>query len=81
MKINSIKLKVVSAVFFVMSTVNVLANGAPNPSGPGGIPAVPGDGDAPVENSIDQAMVWLLIVGIVAAFYFLQTKKAVKPQK
>ena len=78
MKINNIKLKVVSAVFFVMSTVNVLAN---NPPSADGIPAVPGDGDAPVESSIDQAMIWLLIVGIVAAFYFLQTKKAVKPQK
>lgn len=78
MKINNIKLKVVSAVFFVMSTVNVLANGVPTADG---IPAVPGDGDAPVESSIDQAMVWLLIVGIVAAFYFLQAKKAVKPQK
>lgn len=63
-----------------MSTVNVLANGVPNPSGPGGIPAVPGDGDDEVA-PIDQAMIWLLIVGIVAAFYFLQTKKAVKPQK
>lgn len=77
MKINNIKLKVVSAVFFVMSTVNVLANGVPTADG---IPAVPGDGDDEVA-SIDQAMVWLLIVGIVAAFYFLQTKKAVKPQK
>jgi len=78
MKINNIKLKVVSAVFFVMSTVNVLANGVPTADG---IPAVPGDeGDDNVA-SIDQAMVWLLIVGIVAAFYFLQTKKAVKPQK
>jgi hypothetical protein len=78
---NNIKLKVVSAVFFVMSTVNVLANDAPNPSGPGGIPAVPGDGDAPVENSIDQALIWLLIAGVFAALYFLQTKRVAKTEK
>lgn len=78
MKINNIKLKVVSAVFFVMSTVNVLANGVPTADG---IPAVPGDGDAPVENSIDQALIWLLIAGVFAALYFLQTKRVAKTEK
>jgi hypothetical protein len=80
MNINNIKLKVISAVLFLMSTVNVLANGAPNPSGPGGIPAVPGDGDDEVA-SIDQAMIWLLIAGVFVALYFLQTKRIAKTEK
>lgn len=78
MKINKLKYIVLSAVFFLIGSVNVLAN---NPPSADGIPAVPGDEGNDNVVSIDQAMVWLLIVGIVAAFYFLQTKKAVKPQK
>lgn len=78
MKINNIKLKVVSAVFFVMSTVNVLANDVPTANG---IPTVPGDEGNDSVASIDQAMIWLLIAGIFAALYFLQTKRIVKAEK
>jgi hypothetical protein len=77
MNINNIKLKIISAVLFLMSTVNVLAN---NPPSADGIPAVPGDGDDEVA-SIDQAMIWLLIAGVFVALYFLQTKRIAKTEK
>lgn len=77
MKTNKLKYLTVTAVFFLIGNMNALANGM-MPPGPDATPdPKPGEKEA----SIDQAMIWLLIVGIVAAFYFLQTKKAVKPQK
>jgi hypothetical protein len=78
MKINNIKLKVFSAVFFMMSTVNVLANDVPTANG---IPTVPGDEGNDNVASIDQTMIWLLIAGIFVALYFLQTKRVVKTDK
>lgn len=77
MKTNKLKYLTITAVFFLIGNMNALANGI-MPPGPDATPdPEPGEKEA----SIDQAMIWLLIVGIVAAFYFLQTKKAVKPQK
>lgn len=77
MKTNKLKYLTITAVFFLIGNMNALANGI-TPPGPDATPdPEPGETEA----SIDQAMIWLLIVGIVAAFYFLQTKKAVKPQK
>lgn len=75
MKVNKLNYIVTTAIFFLIGTMNVLADTMP--PGPEGTPD-PSPGEAA---PIDQAMIWLLIVGIVAAFYFLQTKKAVKPQK
>jgi hypothetical protein len=77
MKINKLKYIVLSAVFFLIGSVNVLAN---NPPSADGIPAVPGDGDDEVA-SIDQAMIWLLIAGVFVALYFLQTKRIAKTEK
>lgn len=76
MKTNKLKYLTITAVFFLIGNMNALANGI-TPPGPDATPD-PEPGEAA---PIDQAMVWLLIVGIVAAFYFLHTKKAVKPQK
>lgn len=80
MKINKLKYIAVTTVFFLIGMISGWAQGGldtPKPHNPFG----DGDPNPGDEAPIDQAMIWLLIVGIVAAFYFLQTKKAVKPQK
>ena len=78
MKINKLKYIVLSAVFFLIGSVNVLAN---NPPSANGIPTVPGDEGNDNVASIDQAMIWLLLAGIFAALYFLQTKRVAKTEK
>lgn len=77
MKINKLKYTILSAVFFISSmTNNIFAQTFPHE--PEGTPdPLPGE----TEGSIDQAMIWLLIAGIFAALYFLQTKRVAKTEK
>jgi len=77
MNINNIKLKVISAVLFLMSTVNVFAQ----PTPPSQSPPYPSGDDDDAVASIDQALIWLLIAGVFAALYFLQTKRIAKTEK
>ena len=75
MKANKLNYIVTTAVFFLIGTMNVLADTMP--PGPEGTPD-PSPGEAA---PIDQAMIWLLVAGIFAALYFLQAKKAAKAEK
>ena len=79
MKTNKFKNLAVIAMLFLIGGMNVLAQG---PSGQTPPPNInpPGDTD-PVESSIDQAMIWLLVAGVFVALYFLQAKKAAKAAK
>ena len=76
MKVNKLNYIVTTAIFFLIGTMNVLADTMP--PGPEGTPdPLPGQSEAP----IDQAMIWLLIAGVFVALYFLQTKRIAKTEK
>ena len=76
MKTNKLKYLTITAVFFLIGNMNALANGITPPEPDATPDPLPGEA-AP----IDQTIIWLLIIGVFAAFYFLRTKKIAKAEK
>ncbi|MFA7446171.1 MAG: hypothetical protein WCY89_09505 [Flavobacteriaceae bacterium] len=74
---NKIVNKLLVVVFFITNTLTVLAE--PLPPAPSGFPFNPnGADDEPAGANIDQAVIWLLIAGIIGAFYLLQKYREAK---
>lgn len=63
-------------LFFAMNVKMVFAN-ENCPTCPA-IPGIDGTDDEPAGAPIDQALIWLVIAGLIVAFYFITKQKAVK---